>query len=168
MRLSLLFFVIGILLVLVQSIWLRFMPLSPVVPDLTLLLCVYWGLHHPSVGAVLGSFMLGYSVDVVSNELLGINAFALSLVFLTVYLSSRSVWLNNPIVSALVVLLATFTKVAAFVLVSVIFANFEARWMGALRYLVIEAIVAVLLAPVVFTVLGRLQNQLESLRVPAE
>ena len=168
MRLSLLFFAIGILLVLVQSIWLRFMPLSPIVPDLTLLLCVYWGLHHPSVGAVVGSFMLGYSVDVVSNELLGINAFALSLVFLTVYLSSRSVWLNNPVVSALVVLLATFTKVAAFVLVSVIFANFEARWMGAVRYLVIEALIAVLLAPLVFTLLGRLQNQLESFRVPAE
>jgi rod shape-determining protein MreD len=168
MRLSLLFFAIGILLVLLQSIWLRFVPLSPIVPDLTLLLCVYWGLYHPSVGAVLGSFMLGYSVDVVSNELLGINAFAMSLVFLTVYLSSRSVWLNNPVVSTLVVLLASFTKVAAFILVSVIFANLEDRWMGALRYLIFEAAVAVLLAPLFFTLLRRMQNQLESLGVPAE
>ena len=41
------------------------------VPDLILVLCVYWGLHHPTVGAVLGSFVLGYSVDVVSSPILG-------------------------------------------------------------------------------------------------
>jgi rod shape-determining protein MreD len=168
MRLSLLFFAIGIMLVLVQSIWLRFLPLSPIVPDLTLILCVYWGVHHPSVGAVLGSFMLGYSVDVVSNEILGVNAFAMSLVFLTVYLSSRSVWLHNPVVSALVVLLACFTKVAAFILVSVIFATFEGRWMGTLRYLILEAAVAVALAPLVFAILGRVQSHLEAEGVPAD
>jgi rod shape-determining protein MreD len=144
------------------------LPLSPIVPDLTLLLCVYWGLHHPSVGAVLGSFMLGYSVDVVSNELLGVNAFALSLVFLMVYLSSRSVWLHNPVVSVLVVLLASLTKVAAFILVWAIFATVESRWMGALPTFVLEAVVAVALAPVMFTLLGRLQNRLETVGVPAE
>jgi rod shape-determining protein MreD len=168
MKLSLLFFAIGILLVLLQSIWLRFLPLSPIVPDLTLLLCVYWGLHHPSVGAVVGSFMLGYSVDVVSNELLGVNAFALSLVFLMVYLSSRSVWLNNPVVSVLVVLLASVTKVAAFVLVWAIFARVESRWMGALATFMLEALVAVALAPVVFTLLRRLQSHVDTVGVPAE
>jgi rod shape-determining protein MreD len=168
MKLSLLFFAIGILLVLLQSIWLRFLPLSPIVPDLTLLLCVYWGLHHPSVGAVLGSFMLGYSVDVVSNELLGVNAFAMSLVFLMVYLSSRSVWLHNPVVSVLVVLLASVTKVAAFVLVWAIFATVESRWMGALATFLLEALVAVALAPVVFTLLRRLQSHLDTVGVPAE
>jgi rod shape-determining protein MreD len=168
MKLSVLFFAIGILLVLLQSVWLRFLPLSPIVPDLTLLLCVYWGLHHPSVGAVLGSFMLGYSVDVVSNELLGVNAFALSLVFLTVYLSSRSVWLHNPVVSALVVLLASFTKVAAFVLVSAMFATVESRWMGALPYVFLEALVALALAPLVFTLLRRVQSHLDTVGVPAE
>ena len=73
------------------------------VPDLILVLCVYWGLYHPTVGAALGSFLLGYSVDVVSSPILGLNAFAMSLVFLAVYLSSRSIWLHHPVVSSIVV-----------------------------------------------------------------
>ncbi|HZA53262.1 MAG TPA: rod shape-determining protein MreD, partial [Candidatus Udaeobacter sp.] len=121
MKLSLLFFGIGILLLLLQMTFLHLLPLGPIVPDLILVLCVYWGLHHPSVGAVLGSFMLGYSVDVVSSKILGVNAFAMSLVFLIVYLTSRSIWLHHPVVSGFVVLLASLVKGAALVLVSAIF-----------------------------------------------
>src|ERR671937_1144109 len=103
MKASLLFFGIGIVLLLLQSTFLHLLPLGPIVPDLILVLCVYWGLYHPSVAAVLGSFVLGYSVDVVSSPILGLNAFAMSLVFLAVYLSSRSIWLQNPVVSAVIV-----------------------------------------------------------------
>src|SRR5918996_1957738 len=110
MKLSLSFFVVGVLLVLLQTTFLHLLPIGPVVPDLVLVLCVYLGLHHPTVGAALGSFLLGYSVDVVSSHLLGLNAFAMSLVFLAVYLSSRSIWIQNPLVTSFVVLLAAVVK----------------------------------------------------------
>ncbi|HEX7228567.1 MAG TPA: rod shape-determining protein MreD [Candidatus Binatia bacterium] len=163
MKLSLLLFVIGLLLVLFQTTFLHF---SPLVPDLILVLCVYWGLHHPTVGAVLASFVLGYSVDVVSSPILGINAFAMSLVFLAVYLSSRSIWLHNHLVSAVVVLLASLVKGVALVLVSAIFLSTEGFWMGALRYILLEALVAALLAPLVFTLLRRGQTYLEKVQIP--
>ena len=99
MRLFLLFFLVAIFVLLLQTTLLHFLPISPVVPDLTLVLCVYLGLYHPTVGAALGSFLLGYSIDIVSSRIIGLNAFAMSLVFLTVYLSSRSIWLQNPLVS---------------------------------------------------------------------
>jgi len=150
-------------MVLLQTTFLHFFPL---VPDLILVLCVYWGLHHPTVGAVLGSFVLGYSVDVVSSPILGINAFAMSLVFLTVYLSSRSIWLHNYLVSAIVVLLASLVKGMAFVLVSAIFLSTEGFWMGALRYILLEALVAALLAPFVFALLRRGQTYLEKVQIP--
>ncbi|MBI2349605.1 MAG: rod shape-determining protein MreD, partial [Deltaproteobacteria bacterium] len=89
MKLFLLFLLVGLGLVLVQTTFLHLLPLGPIVPDLILVLCVYWGLNHPTVGAVLGCFLLGYSVDVFSSPVLGLNAFAMSLVFLAVYLSSR-------------------------------------------------------------------------------
>ena len=117
MKLSLSFFVVGLLLMLLQTTFLHLLPLGPVVPDLILVLCVYWGLYHPTVGAALGSFLLGYSVDVVSSPILGLNAFAMSLVFLAVYLSSRSIWLHHPVVSSIVVLLASLVKGAALILV---------------------------------------------------
>ncbi len=81
-------------------------PSAPLCLILTLVLCVYLGLYHPTVGAALGSFLLGYSIDIVSSRIIGLNAFAMSLVFLTVYLSSRAIWLQHPLVSSLVVLLA--------------------------------------------------------------
>jgi rod shape-determining protein MreD len=162
MKLSLLLFVVGLFMVLLQTTFLQFFPF---VPDLILVLCVYWGLHHPTVGAVLGSFVLGYSVDVVSSPILGINAFAMSLVFWAVYLSSRSIWLHNSLVSAIVVMLASLVKGVALTVVWALFLSTEGFWMGAIRYILLEALIAALLAPLVFSMLRRGQLYLERVQV---
>jgi rod shape-determining protein MreD len=158
MKLFLLLFGIGILLVVLQTTLQRVLPLGPVVPDLILVLCVYWGLHHPTAGAALGSFLLGYSVDIISSRLLGVNAFAMSLVFLAVYLGSRSIWLHHPIVSSIIVLFAALVKGAGLVLVWVIFLSTEGFWQGAAQYIVTEALIAAVLAPFMFTLLQRGEN----------
>jgi rod shape-determining protein MreD len=158
MRLFLLYFLIGLFLILLQSTFFSLLPLGPIVPDLILVLCVYLGLHHPTVGAALGSFVLGYSVDVVSSRLLGFNAFAMTLVFLAVHFSSRSIWLHHPVVSSLIVLYAAVVKGVAMVLVWVIFLSMEGFWLGAVKYIVMEALVAAALAPVVFSLLRRGEN----------
>lgn len=168
MKLSLLYFGVGILLLLLQMTFLHLLPLGPIVPDLILVLCVYWGLYHPSVGAVLGSFFLGYSVDVVSSKILGVNAFAMSLVFLVVYLSSRSIWLHHPVISSFVVLIASFVKGLALVLVSAVFLGVDGLWAGAIRYIFLEALVAAVLAPLVFDLLRRGQKFVERVSVPTD
>ena len=165
MRFSLLIFSIGLLMVLLQS---TFLQLFPVVPDLVLVLCVYWGLHQPTAGAVLGCFALGYSLDVVSSPILGLNAFAMSVVFLTVYLSSRSIWMHNPVASTLVVLLAALVKGAALVVAWAIFLTTEGFWTGAVRYIITEALIAAVIAPLVFALLRRGQSYLENVRRPAQ
>ena len=161
MRLFLLYLVIGIFLILLQSTFLHLLPFGPVVPDLVLVLCVYLGLHHPTVGAAVGSFVLGYSIDVVSSRLLGLNAFAMTLVFLAVYFSSRSIWLHHPVVSSLIVLLAALVKGVALVLVWVVFLNTEGFWSGAVRYIIMEALLAAALAPLVFSLLRRSESYLK-------
>jgi len=161
MRLFLLYFVIGIFLILLQSTFLHLLPFGPVVPDLVLVLCVYLGLHHPTVGAAVGSFVLGYSIDVVSSRLLGLNAFAMTLVFLAVYFSSRSIWLHHPVVSSLIVLFAALVKGVALVLVWVVFLNTEGFWSGAVRYIIMEALLAAALAPLVFSLLRRSESYLK-------
>lgn len=163
-----LFFLTGLLLVLLQTTFLHLLPLGPVVPDLILVLCVYWGLYHPTVGAVLGSFALGYSVDVVSSPILGLNAFAMSLVFLAAYLSSRNIWIQNPMVTAVVVFLASLVKSAALILVWFVFLDIDGLWLGALRYILLEALVAAALAPLLFAFLRWGQVYLENVGVPAE
>ena len=168
MRLFLLFFLVAIFVLLLQTTLLHLLPISPVVPDLTLVLCVYLGLYHPTVGAALGAFLLGYSIDIVSSRIIGLNAFAMSLVFLTVYLSSRAIWLQNPLVSSLVVLLASLVKGAALVLVSAIFVSIEGFWIGAGWYIIKEALLAALLAPIVFALLRRGESYVNRFRAPTQ
>ncbi len=165
MRLFLLYFLVGIFFLLLQSTLLHLLPLGPVVPDLVLVLCVYLGLHHPTVGAAVGSFLLGYSVDVMSSRLLGLNAFAMTLVFLAVYFSSRAIWLQNPLVSSFIVLLAALVKGAALVLVWAVFLSLDRFWLGAARYIISEALLAAALAPLLFALLRRGENYVKKLSV---
>lgn len=167
MKLSLLFFAVGLILILLQTTLLHLLPLGPIVPDFVLVLCVYWGLYHPTVGAVVASFLLGYSVDVVSSPILGLNAFAMSMVFLAVHLSSRSIWLHDPMASTIVVLLASLVKGAALALLSAVFLTVESFWISASLYIIIEALIAAALAPFVFALLRRGQSYVERFRVTA-
>jgi rod shape-determining protein MreD len=121
------------------------------------------GLYHPSVGAAFGSFLLGYSVDIISSPILGFNAFAMSLVYLSVYLCARSIWLHHPIVSSVVVLLAALVKGATMVLIWAIFLSVDGFWAGAARYVLWEALLAAVLAPLVFALLRRGQNFIDKL-----
>lgn len=162
------FFTIGIFLVILQTTLQRLLPIGPIVPDLILVLCVYWGLHHPTVGAALGSFLLGYSVDIISSRLLGINAFAMSLVFIAAYLGSRSIWLHHPIVSSIIVLLAALVKGVGLIVVWVLFLSTEGFWKGAARYIVTEALIAAVLAPFMFALLRRGESYLEKLHPAAQ
>jgi rod shape-determining protein MreD len=168
MRLFLLFIVAGFLVVLLQTTVLRhLLPLGRFVPDLALVLCVYLGLNHPTVGAVVGSFALGYSVDVFSaGGVLGLNAFAFSLVFLAVYLSSRAIWVHSSLSSAPVVFFASWIKVAALQGVWTLFLATEGLGAGALKYTLVDAMLAAVLAPGIFSLLKRGQSYLEEMRMP--
>src|SRR5262245_7236890 len=168
MKLSLLLFGFGIVLVVLQTSLQKLLPVGPVVPDLILVLCVYWVLHHPTAGAAIGSFMLGYSVDIISSRLLGVNAFAMSLVFLAVYLGSRSIWLHHPIVSSIIVLFAALVKGAGLVLVWIVFLSTEGFLQSALKYIISEALIAAVLAPFMFALLQHSENLVAHRGPPAQ
>ncbi len=164
MKLFLLYFSVGFLLVLLQTSLLHMLPLGPVAPDLTLVLCVYWAFNRPTVGTVLGSFLMGYTVDVFSSPILGIHAFAMSLVFLVTYLISRQIWARSPLLSAAIVFVAAWVKVIAMSLIWAIFFASKAPWTGVLRYVFIEALTVALLAPAFFYLLRWGESQVQKVR----
>ncbi len=166
-KLTLLFVFFGFLALLLQMTFFHLLPLGPVVPDLTLILCVYLGLYRPTVGSVLGSFLMGYSVDVFSSPILGLNTFAMSLVFFVVYLSSRRIWIHNELWSAALVFVAGWIKAAALIVAWMLFVSGEYTWVSLLRYMFLEALCAAVLAPGVFVLLKRGQYHLETLRRPS-
>ncbi|MBI2360586.1 MAG: rod shape-determining protein MreD [Deltaproteobacteria bacterium] len=167
MKLSLLFLAVGFLLVLFQTTVFHLLPLGPIVPDLTLILCVYWGLNYPTVGAALGAFLLGYSVDVFSSPLLGLNAFAMSLVFLAVYLSSRCIWIHDSVLSAVVVFAAACVKALALLMASSLFLSSDGLWRGLLQYILLDALAATVLAPILFFFFRRGQHYVEAAAMPS-
>lgn len=114
----------------------------------------------------MGVFFLGYSVDVFSSPVLGLNAFAMSLVFLAVYLSSRCIWIHNSLLSAAVVFCASLVKGAALMMAGTLFLAVDGLWLGVLKYIFLEALVAAILAPVVFSLLQRGQSYLEEVQMP--
>lgn len=127
----------------------------PWIPDFLLIFCVYLGIYHRSAGGAAGAFFLGYGLDTCSGAPVGMNAFAMSLVFTVVAATARCLWLNNPFSVLFMVLLAVVLKTGTFVCFG------ESRELALLlqpivaQYVMWDATVAILLTPVVFTILYR-------------
>lgn len=127
----------------------------PLVPDLMLILCVYLGLYHPSVGGASGAFFLGYFLDSCSGAPVGVNAFALSLVFATVAALSRYLWPGSPLTIAVMVGLGVVLKTGAFFVLSGLGQLTEGARVVVAHYLMWDAVVAIVLTPAIFALLYR-------------
>jgi len=167
MKVSVLLFGIGFVFVLAQATVFSVLTWDPIVPDLTMILCVYWALYRPTVGAVWGTFVLGCAIDILSSPILGVNAFALSLVFLLTLPCSRYVWARGYLMSALVVFVATWIRVGAMAAVSPLFQGSQVSWSLALHSVVWEAFLSALVAPAVFLLLRWVQSRLDPGRAPS-
>jgi rod shape-determining protein MreD len=155
MRTFLLYFSATIAALLVQSTVWHWLPLGGAIPDLLLILCVYLGLHQHTVGGALGAFFLGYAQDSFSGSAVGLNAFAMSLVFTVVYLTSRSLWVDNAVSKVVLVFLASVIKTLVIVALIAIFLSTDGLWTTVSRHVVIEATIAAALSPAIFAALAR-------------
>jgi rod shape-determining protein MreD len=158
MRSAVLFGLIAIIALLVQTTLLPLAAVGRATPDLLLIICVYLGLHQHSVGGAVGAFSLGYLQDTFSGGLTGLNAFGMCLVFILVYLTSRRLWVDNAISKVVVVFLASVLKTAAILILVALFISGDGLWRTMRSYLLIEATLAALLSPAVFAVLARTQE----------
>jgi cell shape-determining protein MreD len=83
------------------------------------------------------------------------NAFAMSLVFAAVSATSRCLWLNNPFSVLCLVLLGVVLKTGAFLVLSD-FGQLTVMFQPVVaRYVVWDATIAMLLTPIVFSLLYR-------------
>jgi rod shape-determining protein MreD len=160
MRSALLILTFAVGAVLLQTTVLRG-PLDAAVPDLMLILCVYLGLHHQNVGGALGAFLLGYVLDTFSGTDIGLNASAMTFVFLIVYLLKRRLWIEGTFSYAIVVFVAALLKTG--VVAGLAQAFSEAVTAGSIRDAIIGGALAAVLSPFVF---GGLDLGKRWLRVP--
>jgi rod shape-determining protein MreD len=155
MRAWIVFPTVVCLCLLLQTTLLHVLPEEFGVPDLLLVLCVYLGLHRHSVGGAAGAFILGYLEDSFSGGLAGLNAFAMCLVFLLVYLTSRRLWVDNIISKVVVVFLAAVVKTVTVSVLLALFLSFDGLRNVGLSAVFIQAALAASMAPALFALLAR-------------
>jgi rod shape-determining protein MreD len=110
----------GVLAVLLQT---TLFHLAPIIPDLVLVLCVYLGLFHHNLGGAVGAFLLGYILDTFSGAYPGLNAFAMTFVFLLVYLLSRRLWIEHGLSAIVLVFVAAVMKALTIVGLVLVFSG---------------------------------------------
>ena len=124
-------------------------PALPVAPNLMLVLAVYLGVFHRNMGGALGAFLLGYFLDAFSGVRLGINAFAFTLVFASVQLVARSIWVQGSLPVIVVVFVAGCVR-GVVMLAILRLAGGAPLWHHVFWYTVVESMAAALTAPAVF------------------
>jgi rod shape-determining protein MreD len=138
----------AVVAMLCQTTLLPALPL-PVMPDLMLVLAVYLGVRHASIGGACGAFLLGYFVDTFSGTLLGLNAFALTVVYAGVHLVARHLWFERGLPVMAIALFGGFLRDVATVAVGVV-AGGAPVWQHAFGWGLAGALAAALVAPGVF------------------
>ncbi|GIW44180.1 MAG: hypothetical protein KatS3mg077_1462 [Candidatus Binatia bacterium] len=78
--------------------------------ELVVMYVVYLGMRQHTAWAVVAAFLLGYLVDTISGTLYGLNAFAMTVVYMAVYWTSRHLWMDNVVSQVFVVALAEALK----------------------------------------------------------
>jgi rod shape-determining protein MreD len=152
---ALVFTVLAMIALLLQTTVLPRAALGRVTPDLLLIMCVYLGLHQHSVGGAVGAFLLGYVQDMFSGSLAGLNAFAMGIVFAVVYITSRRLWVDNAISKVVVVFLAAVVKTATIVVLVLTFMSRDRLAGLMLSGALLQALVTAAISPFVFAVLTR-------------
>ncbi len=142
---------------LLQTTLLHVLPFGQPAPEIVLVLCVYLGLHHHTVGGVFGAFLLGYLQDSVSGSPPGLNAFGMVVVYVLVYLTCRRLWVDNVVSRVVLVFLASLVKTVAVVAFIAVFIASGVSWSATVGRLLVNATLAAVVAPPVFWLLARVR-----------
>jgi len=126
------------------------LPGLPIVPDITLVLAVYLGVRHPTVGGAVGAFLLGYFLDTFSGTVLGVNAFALTAVYAGVRGVARHLWLERGFPAMAIVFFGALLRELATVTVGAFVASGGPVWQHVVGTGFVAAVASSLVAPAVF------------------
>lgn len=121
-----------------------------VVPNLVLVLAVYLGLRHHTVGGVVGAFALGYFLDTFSGTVLGVQASACVAAYVVAYLISRTLWTEDGLPAMLVVFLAALVATVVAYGVVVLVDRAWPGWDVVLWRAIVQAVLASLCMPMTF------------------
>lgn len=154
MRQTLLFVVAAIVALCLQAVVLPRLPIGPFIPDLMVILVVDMGLRAHNALAPILVFAAGYALDACSGTRLGLNAFALTLIYLLIYELTRHAWLKGRGLAIALVFVATLLHTwVVLILAGGVREIFPPRRV-VLDAALLQAILTTVLAPLVFRALA--------------
>lgn len=140
---------------LVQSLIHSNLSLSPVAPDLILVLVLELALDFPGIGGLLGAFCLGLFADTVSGRLLGPGAAGTVVAFYFFYFFSKRVPINGYLSVGIFCFLGTLVKsLVNLGMISIVANQFSLDW-RIIEQVLIESALTGLVGPVVIALLQR-------------
>ncbi len=142
---------VGLLL---QSTLLHDLAPIAIVPDILLVLCVYLGLNHHSIGGALGTFLLGYFQDSASGSPTGLNACGMLIVFVIVYLTCRRLWVDNVVSKLVLVFLASLVKTTTVIVLLALVVSSGSAVSSIPAHVLAQSALTSLVAPPVFWLLA--------------
>jgi rod shape-determining protein MreD len=119
-------------------------------PNLLLILVAYLALRHQSLAGVTGAFLLGYLLDTFSGTRLGVQAFALTAAYGSVYVIARRLWTETGLSVMGMAFLGACVQAFAAALVLCLVEPPAPVWQHMLSHGFVEAAVAALVAPAGF------------------
>lgn len=132
----------------------------PVLPDLAVLLVVWLALRHDGVAGPCAAFLVGYLLDTFSGTMLGLNAFAMTVVYAAVLPLARALWTEAGVATVAIVFVAGCLRWLAALLLAVLVEAGPPVWARVAGWGVVEAALGALVSPVVFAALDWEHRQL--------
>src|SRR5262245_352146 len=147
--------VAGVLAMLLQTTIFPVLVPAGLAPNLLLVLVVYLGVQPYGAWGAPGAFVLGYFLDTFSGTLLGVHAFAFTVVYFGVHHVARVLWTEGGLPAALITFVAASVDVLlVLAITSLATARGGAMWAHTLRYGLLEATMAAAVTPFVFGVVA--------------
>jgi rod shape-determining protein MreD len=157
LRLAVLFGLMSVAALFVQTTAPRIFWSPVLVPNLIVILAVDLGLRHRNAAAAALAFAMGYATDAFSGTHLGVNAFLITLVFLLTYEVGSRLLVINALVGAIGVFLGVMlTSLGGILLGSGTDALAQAAPL--IPGLLLQALLSALIAPLIFAILDLLKR----------
>jgi rod shape-determining protein MreD len=159
LRLVMLFGLMAVAALFVQTTAPHLFVSSILVPNFIVILAVDLGLRHRSALGAGVAFAMGYATDAFSGPHLGVNAFLITLVFLLTYEVGRRLLVINALVGAIAVFLGVMVTSLGSIMLN---GGSDALGQAGpiIPGLMVQALLSAIVAPVIFAILDVLKRGL--------
>lgn len=132
----------------------------PVSPNTTLIIVTYVGQFYSPVPGLFISFILGYSMDIVSGTLIGLNSFAMvSLCYISFMLGKRVVMQSGPTQTVMVFIFCMIYS--GIVLLLFKFFNIDISHYDYLKSSFVDGLATALISPILISGIKRMERFLK-------